>query len=471
MPTPVMSAPVSVRARGWGWRFGGRSAPAVADLDLAIEPGERILLLGSSGSGKSTLLSALAGVLGEDEGHATGELTLDGAPAAAQRGRVGLVLQDPENQVILERIGDDVAFGCENLGLAQDEIWSRVEDALDRVGLNLPLAHSTARLSGGQKQRLALAGVLAMRPGLILLDEPTANLDPQGVREVRLAVEAVADATGATVIVVEHRVDLWHDFATRTVTLGSTEGVWMPGAPAPALSKLAPSSQASTALLTATELVSSYTPDSPESIPVSTCVRAGQILAITGPNGAGKTATAVTLAGLTEPRSGSLVAEPSLRGSTRRPEPHRWRSRELLTRLGMVFQSPEHQFLTGRVTDELAVGPRALRLSEQQIRARVDELLERLHLTDLASAHPFTLSGGQKRRLSVATSLATKPQVLVLDEPTFGQDSRTWLSLAELLNELRSEGHGIVAVTHDEKFVKVLADDTLALTIPSGVRA
>lgn len=471
MPTPVMSAPVSVRARGWGWRFGGRNTPAVADLDLSIEPGERILLLGSSGSGKSTLLSALAGVLGEDEGHATGELTLDGVPATAQRGHVGLVLQDPENQVILERIGDDVAFGCENLGLPHDEIWSRVADALSRVGLNLPLSHSTARLSGGQKQRLALAGVLAMRPGLILLDEPTANLDPDGVREVRQAVEAVADATGATVIIVEHRVDVWHDFATRTITLGDTDGVWTPGTATLVMQKLPASAQAGTALLTATDLVSSYTPDSPASIPVSACVRSGQILAVTGPNGAGKTATALTLAGLAEPRLGTLVAEPQLRSDTRRAEPYRWHSRELLTRLGMVFQAPEHQFLTGRVSDELAVGPRALRLSDQQIRARVHELLERLHLTDLAGAHPFTLSGGQKRRLSVATALATKPQVLVLDEPTFGQDARTWLSLGELLNELRSDGHGIVAVTHDEKFVQTLADNTVTLSIPSAVHA
>ena len=468
MPAPASVAPVSVLARGWGWRFGGRSTPAVTDLDLAIEPGERILLLGASGSGKSTLLAALAGVLGEDEGHVTGDLLLDGAPVASQRGRVGLVLQDPDNQVILERIGDDVAFGCENLGLEQDEIWSRVADALARVGLNLPLSHSTSRLSGGQKQRLALAGVLAMSPGLILLDEPTANLDPEGVREVRLAVQEVADATGATVVLVEHRVDIWQDFATRTVVLGNTDGVWMPGMAAPA-PKHSGQPGSGDELLRATALVSSYTTDSPRGMPLTACVRSGEILALTGPNGSGKTATALSLAGLNKPRFGELTATASLRGSVRSTEPATWRSRDLLTRLGMVFQAPEQQFLTGRVWDELAVGPRALRHSPAQVSARVDELLDRLHLAELAQAHPFTLSGGQKRRLSVATALATAPHVLVLDEPTFGQDARTWVSLVDLVSELRSEGRGIVAVTHDEKFVAALADEIVQLRQPEVV--
>ncbi len=141
-----------------------------------------MLLLGPSGSGKSTLLHALAGVLGgDDEGEHSGELTVDGVAPDAARGHAGLVLQDPESQTVMARVGDDVAFGCENLGVPRAEIWERVPAALDAVGLTVPLSHPTAELSGGQKQRLALAGALAMRPGLLLLDEPTANLDPAGV--------------------------------------------------------------------------------------------------------------------------------------------------------------------------------------------------------------------------------------------------------------------------------------------------
>ncbi|HAM26480.1 MAG TPA: ABC transporter ATP-binding protein, partial [Microbacteriaceae bacterium] len=167
----------AVEAKGWGWRHAGRADWAVSGLDLRIEPGERVLLLGASGAGKSTLVHALAGVLGgDDEGERAGKLLVGGVRPEDARGRVGLVLQDPDSQVVLARVGDDVAFGCENLGIARNEIWRRVAGALEAVGLDLPLAHPTSRLSGGQKQRLALAGVLSMRPGLVLLDEPTANL-------------------------------------------------------------------------------------------------------------------------------------------------------------------------------------------------------------------------------------------------------------------------------------------------------
>ncbi|WP_243419923.1 ABC transporter ATP-binding protein, partial [Microbacterium sp. C448] len=222
--------PVSVEARGWGWRFASRLDWAVVDASFRIEPGERVLLLGASGAGKSTLLHALAGVLGgDDEGESRGELTIDGSPAARAGGRAGLVLQDPDSQAILARVGDDVAFGAENLGIPRDEIWRRVRESLDAVGLDVPLDRSTSALSGGQKQRLALAGVLAMRPGLVLLDEPTANLDPEGVREVRDAVERVAERTGATLIVVEHRIDVWLPLVDRVIVLGETGGGEMGG--------------------------------------------------------------------------------------------------------------------------------------------------------------------------------------------------------------------------------------------------
>ena len=227
--------PAAVTARGWGWRHAGRTRPAVSGLDLDIRPGERVLLLGPSGAGKSTLLHALAGVLGDsaagasgpagDSGDAedtdeTGSLLIDGAPPRAQRGRAGLVQQDPETQVVLSRLGDDVAFGAENLAVPAAEIWPRVREALDDVGLGLlPLDHPTSALSGGQKQRLALAGILAMRPGLLLLDEPTANLDPAGVLEVRDAVGRCLDKTGATLVVVEHRVAVWKDLVDRIVVL------------------------------------------------------------------------------------------------------------------------------------------------------------------------------------------------------------------------------------------------------------
>ncbi|MFT4029695.1 MAG: ATP-binding cassette domain-containing protein [Protaetiibacter sp.] len=475
-----VSAPAALRARGWGWRHAGRRAFALDGLDLEVAAGERVLLLGASGAGKSTLLHGLAGVLGgEDEGDERGELLVDGRPAAEARGRTGLVLQDPDSQVILARVGDDVAFGAENLGVPREEIWERVRESLELVGLDVPLTHPTSALSGGQKQRLALAGVLAMRPGALLLDEPTANLDPDGVAEVREAVARVLDRTGATLVVIEHRVAVWADLVDRVVVLAAGGGVLADGTPAEVLgtrgAELAASGvwvpgfepeirpreeRAGELLLHTEQLAIARVAGRVLHTGIDVEVRAGAALAVTGPNGAGKSTLGLTLAGLLPPVGGRVVASEALAAGAA-PEPIRWRSRQLLTRIGTVFQDPEHQFIASTVREELAVGPRALGLPAAELEARIDELLTRLRLDTLAQANPFTLSGGEKRRLSVATVLATRPRLVVLDEPTFGQDARTWRELVALLGELLDAGTSLVAVTHDAEFVASLAHEQL----------
>lgn len=521
--------PAAVTARGWGWRHAGRARPAVNALDLDIRPGERVLLLGPSGAGKSTLLHALAGVLGDssagepgesgDTGDSdeTGSLLIDGAPPRDRRGRAGLVQQDPETQVVLSRVGDDVAFGAENLSVPLAEIWARVHESLDDVGLGaLSQDHPTSALSGGQKQRLALAGILAMRPGLLLLDEPTANLDPAGVLEVRDAVGRCLEKTGATLVVVEHRVAVWKDLVDRIVVLqpgSATEpavlidgtpdavldqardmlmaaGVWVPGhvpatrarttarrggAAAHGAGRGAGPSAAGGVLLAAEQLaVSRAQPrraglrdgfrriaPQPVQAGITTGVRAGEALTITGPNGAGKSTFALTLAGLLRPVAGTVSASDALSAGVG-SDPYQWKAQQLIARIGTVFQEPEHQFVTGRVIDELMFGPRHLGYGED----RVEELLERLRLTDLVDANPYTLSGGEKRRLSVATVLAAHPQVLVLDEPTFGQDANTWAELASFLSELLDAGTAIVSVTHDQEFTAALGGTELSLGAP-----
>lgn len=456
----------------------------MADVSFRIDPGERVLLLGASGSGKSTLLHGLAGVLGgDDEGEQRGVLLLDGAPPPAVRGRAGLVLQDPDAQVILARVGDDVAFGCENLGVPRAEIWARVRTALAAVGLDVPLDRPTKALSGGQKQRLALAGALAMRPGVLLLDEPTANLDPGGVLEVREAVARVTAEHGLTLVVVEHRVEAWLPVVDRVIVLGGDEtgviadgpaeevlrrdgaalaagGVWVPGRP-PA-HPAPPVATPGDVLLAGRDLAVARVREQVVATVPDVAVRAGAALAITGPNGAGKSTVGLTVAGLLPPASGSLTASSTLSAGAG-SSPVAWSSRELLTRIGTVFQEPEHQLLARTVRDELAVGPRALGLGEQQIAGRVDELLGRLRLDALAAANPYTLSGGEKRRLTVAAALATRPRVLVLDEPTFGQDARTWAELVALLAGLRDAGSAIVTITHDRDVVAALHAEILEL--------
>ena len=478
----TFAAPARVQAAGWGWRYAGRKRPAVADVSFTIEPGERVLLLGASGAGKSTLLAGLAGVLGDDdEGERTGSLRIDGAAPESRHGHVGLVLQDPDAGIVLSKVGDDVAFGCENLGVAASEIPGRVAEALDAVGLAVPLQRATKALSGGQKQRLVLAGVLAMRPGLLLLDEPTANLDPEGVREVRASVERAVESTGASLIVVEHRTPIWVDLMTRVIVLAADGGLLADGAPAQVFAEhgdvLADAGV--------------WVPDRGVDLPVLEQVAASDALSasglsiaresgvvvrsgldlrvpranatvITGPNGAGKSTLALTLAGLIPEQAGEVRSAPELAGR-KGTRPIRWTSRELLTRIGMVFQEPEHQFLTQTLRDELAVGPRALGWAQARTDAVVDDLLERLGLAPLALANPFTLSGGQKRRLSVATVLAGSPEVIVLDEPTFGQDRRGWISLVALLQEEIARGRSIIAVTHDDAVIRHLGGHRIEL--------
>ncbi len=463
-----------VRLRGFGWRHAGRRAWAVRELDLDVRHGERVLLLGPSGAGKSTLLAALAGLLPEDSGESEGTIEVDGLDPQKARDRVGVVFQDPQTQLVMARSGDDVAFGLENRGVPAGEIWPRVSDVLDRVGFPYPITRSTAALSGGEAQRLALAGVLALRPGLLLLDEPTANLDPAGAELIR---EAVARTVGpeTTLIIVEHRVADALELVDRVIVLepgggvradGSPEvifaaygdklaaqGVWVPGFSTPPVKA---TTTADPDLVRAEQVAVTGRLG-----PVSISAGSGEVLAVTGPNGAGKSTLALLLGGLLAPDAGRIDAF----GDPR--PPHRWRATTLTQRIGSVFQNPEHQFVTGRVADELALGPRRLGRSAEEIRRTVDELLDRLRLGKLAQANPYTLSGGEARRLSVATALATAPRLLVLDEPTFGQDRRTWLELVGLLAGLRTAGHGIVAVTHDDAFVRTLADRTVALGEPA----
>ncbi|WP_220034956.1 ATP-binding cassette domain-containing protein [Curtobacterium sp. MCLR17_055] len=557
--------------RGWGWRYPERDAWAVRDVDLTVEPGERVAVVGPSGAGKSTLLRAVAGVL-PDEPDATddtaasvqGTLLVDEADPRAVRGRVGLVMQDPEAHTVMSRVGDDVAFGCENAGVPRDETWDRVRTALDVVGLDLPLDRSTAQLSGGQRQRLALAGVLAMRPGALVLDEPCANLDPDGVAQVHDAVRALLDETGATLLVVEHRIGTWLDLVDRLVLLEpgggvvadgppsrvladhgealTAAGVWvpgvepergsarllrrargrageMPGASGGATAAFRPlgagesgagaremtsagrtgempglsggptaafrplgegelgegepgeegsageRDQGAAVLLDARGLGTARGKQ-PVGNGIDLGLRAGQVLAVTGPNGVGKSTLGLTLAGLLPPAAGELDATDALADGIG-TAPHAWTSRELAARIGTVFQDPEHQFVARSVREEIEAGPRALDAPDAAERATA--LLDEFGLAHLTDANPFTLSGGEQRRLAIASVIAARPPVVVLDEPTSGQDRATWQAVVERLGALADAGTAVVAVTHDRDLVRALDADEVVLG-PDGAR-
>jgi energy-coupling factor transport system ATP-binding protein len=296
-------------------------------------------------------------------------------------------------------------------------------------------------------------------------------------------------------VLVEHRVAPWLDLVDRVLVLEPGAGVVADGAPAEVLGREGARLAAHGVWVPGHLPVAGrrgahprgLTPSGPEVLrarkvavapprvrepvlrDVDLTLTAGAATCLVGPNGVGKSTLALALAGLTAPLAGEVTASAGLTAGLRSPHPHRWRARDLVTRIGTVFQEPQHQFLATTVADELEIGPRRSGQSSRRgsgqgsDAVRSGELLERLRLGRLARANPFTLSGGEQRRLSVATVLATRPRVLVLDEPTFGQDARTWAELVDLLAELLDEGAAVLAVTHDEHLVSSLADDVLRL--------
>ena len=518
-----------IELNNFSWHHPGRPEPVISGLNLTINPGEKVLLLGTSGAGKSTLLHAIAGVLHDDDGEsAGGTIAINGQAPAEARGTAGMMQQDPESSIVMATVGNDVAFGPENLRVPREEIWGRVTEALTAVGLNhLPLDHPSSALSGGQKQCLGLAGILSMHPGAMILDEPTANLDPSGVQEVRDSILTAAEATGATLLVVEHRVSIWAPHMDRIIVLGEGGTITHDGAPDTVLTEArqelidagvwvpnyvprAPQSDSDSehgeALLRAENLSitrAQPTPkqrrarrrtikrlgDTPAPAPtdlpvlrsgINLTLHAGEHLSVLGPNGAGKSTLALTLAGLLTAPNGTLTATDALRnydgnhggnhgGERAHWDVPTWTPAQMLSRIGYVFQEPEYQFIRGTVREELELGPRRLAaltrepLDEDDLTARTNELATRLRLTHLLDANPFTLSGGEKRRLSVASALATAPKILILDEPTFGQDARTWAELVDLIRELLAGGTAVISITHDEDYTAALGGNHITL--------
>ena len=515
-----------LRFDNWGYRHASRRYFSVRGLNLTVEAGQRVLLLGASGIGKSTILEGAAGLLGSNgyerqdpgqedgimvdaEGGATeGHVFVDDVPVREAIGRVGLVLQDPDAQAVFQRLGDNVAFGPENLHVERGEIWRRVDSSLAAVGLQgLQLHRSVTHLSGGQMQRLALAGALAMRPSVLLLDEPTANLDPDGVTQVVTAVRDVLDEFRSTMVLVEHHAEPWIDLIDRVIVLGSQTdqdaangqerhtvimadgtpdevfrdpnldfarlGIWVPrrymrgecriGAIHTGSEPDYPACEGTGEPVLCTKNLAIGRNGKAVATGIDLAFKQGQITALVGANGAGKSTLALTLAGLLEPVDGEVSASGELATDAHGVHPGDWKSTELASRISYVFQNPEHQFATGSVLDEVMLGPLRVGVEESQARERARTLLRRFDLLRYENANPYTLSGGEKRRLTVAAALASAPRVLILDEPTFGQDRCTWMQMVQLIHGLRSDGVTIIVVTHDRELVTALGARVIEL--------
>ena len=505
-----MTEPV-IDAQAYGFTYESADEPQLREVTFAVAPGERVAIMGATGAGKTTLAMSLNGLVPHHhDGVTAGRIAVVGMNTAQAQisslvRRIGLVMQDAEAQITGRYARDDATVGPANLGLSRDEVFQRADAALELVGLGELADRDTAQMSGGQQQRLAIAGILAMQPELMVLDEPTSELDPAGTEQVFALVQSLSEEVGRTVVMVEHEPELVAAWADRLLVLADgrlvfngppaqfftepdlvrSAGLRAPGVtelaialrdagllPAAALlpttvdqalDLLAPT-RTSGAVVTShtsgteTPAQSDTGPDTPVVLTaeglghrypsgvealkdVNLQVRRGEFVALLGRNGAGKTTFARHLNGLLRPTVGQVSIHGHPTGS--RP------LHELATEVGYVFQNPDHQIFATSVRDEIAFGLRNLGRDEEAIAARVTEVLDQVGMPDLADVHPYRLGKGQRQRLAVASVLALEPDILVIDEPTTGQDWTGAVAMLDLVRELNRAGHTIVMITHD----------------------
>jgi energy-coupling factor transport system ATP-binding protein len=406
----------------------------------------------------------------------TGALELDGEDVRALGpvevgARVGLVLQDPSVQLVMERAEDDVAFGLENRAWPPSDMQTRVPEALASVGLDGMGRRRSRRLSGGQQQRLALAGALAPRPGLLVLDEPTANLDAHGAEELMIALASLRERRSETIVLIEHQVDRAWPLADVVLALGRdgrpidvgepadvlarsadamrAAGIWLPGE-VRSSRLLGPAALGAVAVRTE-GVRFGYDRNEPVVRDLTLEAAIGERIAIVGENGSGKSTMGRLLVGLLRPDYGSVYIDGH--------DPADLPAVTLARHAGYVFQEPERQFLAQTVTEEVSIG-----LTDDE-EARLEDLTMRLGLplAEFGPRSPYRLSGGEQRRLSLACVLIRRPALLVLDEPTFGQDRLGYEGLLGILGDHLDDGACLIAATHDERFVRDVARRVIQL--------
>ncbi|MBI3745438.1 MAG: ATP-binding cassette domain-containing protein [Chloroflexi bacterium] len=474
------TGPLPLVAEGIRFTYAGATRPALQGIDLRLDAGGVLVVVGPSGSGKSTLARAVAGLVprdvpGEWAGSLRiGDVEVSTASPAQVASRVGVLFQDPGSQLVMDRAEDDVAFGLENRAWAWPAMRARVPEALSTVGLGGFDRRRGSRLSGGQQQRLALAGVEAPRPSVLVLDEPTANLDEEAAAALFERLALIRGERSATIVLVEHRADLSWPLAdlvlaldelgtpidvgppaevlARSGTRLAGAGIWLPDdlvEPPPARWRktvVAPIRAAGPDVVRAHHLRFEFVPGVPAVRDVELGIAGGERVALVGPNGSGKSTLLRLVAGLLRPGHGSVRLDGV--------DPARLKSAGLAAMAGYVFQDPELGFLADTVAEEVRLGLDPA--SVDRSAALMDRL--GLPLEAFGARSPYRLSGGEQRRLSMATALARRPRLLLLDEPTFGQDRRGWESLAEIITELVGAGTAVLAATHDPRFAARVAD-------------
>ena len=473
------------------FRYRDRETPAIRHISFTARAGEVLLIAGASGCGKTTLIRAINGLIPRSyKGEVTGGVLVHGESTAGWKlstisQRIGTVLQDPERQILGTKVLNEVAFGLENLGLDRPEILRRAESALATLRISELRDRDTFSLSGGEKQKVALAGVLAMRPSILLLDEPLASLDPASALESLDLVRRLADE-GMTVLLVEHRVEdvlrirpetvmflsqgavryfgdpqgLFKAVDYREVKLPARDIVALAAAdPAPAPLHILPGVLASVTSplpLVKFENVSfGYESDQDVLQSISLEIRRGDVIAVLGANGAGKTTLVKHAIGLLKPKSGRvLVAGRDTKETS---------VAQIAGTLGYVFQSPSHMLFAPTVREELAFGPSNLKHPRDEIEKEVQEALRIVNLTEREKDPPLALSFGQQKRVSIAAILSMRSQILVMDEPTAGQDYQNYMNFMDSILQLPGLG-AILFITHDVDLAVIYANRVLLVS-------
>ncbi|MGN0645312.1 ABC transporter ATP-binding protein [Gemmiger sp.] len=493
--TPIISF------RNFSFQYRAQKQPTLHDINLDIYPGERVLIAGPSGSGKSTLAGCVNGLNPfANAGECTGTLTVDGVDAPDSSifelsRHVGTVLQDPDGQFIGLTVGEDIAFALENDCVPQKEMHQTTRRVAELVGVENHLDHAPHELSGGQKQRVSLAGVMVDQVNILLFDEPLANLDPATGKQAIELIDEIQQKTDTTVLIIEHRLEdvLWrnvdrivlmndgriladlrpdellsgsllaengireplyltamryagiaitpekHPAHVDTVVLDEADTrrlrSWFhaggPRRPDPA----------TTPLLEVRGLNFGYTKGQNTLRDISFSIGRGEMVSIVGRNGAGKSTLSKLICGFETPDSGRILLE----GKDLSGENIRRRAQHI----GYVMQNPNQMISKTMIFDEVALGLRGSGLSEAEIRARVEDTLKICGLYPFRNWPISALSFGQKKRVTIASVLVQGPELILLDEPTAGQDFKHYTEIMEFLRGLNAEGVTVVMITHD----------------------
>lgn len=490
------------------FQYDAQAEATIKNISFDIAKGEKVLILGPSGSGKSTLAQCLNGIiLNINKGQAQGQVTIGGQDIFNQsiydRSQlVSTVLQDPDGQFIGLTVAEDLAFSLENDCVNQGEMKDKVALWAERLNLSSLLGHRPQDLSGGQKQRVSLAGVLIDESPILLFDEPLANLDPKSGQETIALIDKIHKEVGATTIIIEHRLEdvlyrpvdrvlLVNDgkllfngspdellsttllldngireplyvtvlrqlgFNTKSAEqLSQLETLDLSGLSLPDRTRKVPSESQTTPILEVGKLKVGYGDNLPIIENMSFSLKKGERLAIVGKNGAGKSTLAKALCGFV-PSHGRLI----YKGQDISQDSIAERSE----RIGFVLQNPNQMISQAMIFDEVALGLRLRDVDESEVEERVYEVLKTCGLYSFRKWPISALSFGQKKRVTIASILVLKPEIIILDEPTAGQDYQTYTDIMTFLDSLQQQGHTIVMITHDMQLMLEYSDRCLVV--------